>query len=63
MSRNRIKRRIAEAAGWLCLLAVVLVVAAMESGVLRPITAAGAGLGLEAAAALLLAKGGVIRIE
>lgn len=56
------KRKIAEAAGWLCLLAVWIVVAAMEGGVLRPVAGAALGLGLELVGALALCKAGVIRV-
>ena len=51
----------AEAAGWFCLLGLVIVVAAMESGVLRPLAGGGIGLGLELIGALALAKAGVVR--
>ena len=47
----RTKRAAAEAAGWLCLLGLVIVVAAMDSGVLRPLAGGGIGLGLELIAA------------
>ncbi len=63
MSRNRIKRAAAEAAGWLCAVAVWIVVSAMGCGVLRPVAGAALGLGLELLGALALAKAGVIRFE
>ena len=62
MSKNRIKRAAAEAAGWLCLLAVIIVVAAMECGALRPVAGAALGLGLELVGALALCKAGVVRL-
>ena len=62
MNRNRIKRRIAEACGWSCALAVWLAVAAVESGVLRPLTGGIIGVGLELIAALALWKAGIVRI-
>lgn len=62
MSKNRIKRAAAEAAGWIAALAVWLVVAAMECGVLRPVAGAALGLGLELVGALALYKAGVIRL-
>lgn len=61
MNRNRIKRAAAEAAGWICALAVWIVVAAMECGVLRPVAGAALGLGLELVGALALYKAGVVR--
>ena len=61
MSKNRIKRAMAEAAGWLCLLGLVIVVAAMDSGALRPLAGGGIGLGLELIGALSLYKAGVVR--
>lgn len=61
--RARIKRAMAEAAGWLCLLGLVIVVAAMESGVLRPLAGGGIGLGLELIGALALCKAGVIHVR
>lgn len=63
MSKNRIKRAMEEAAGWICALALWIVVAAMESGVLRPLAGAALGLGLELVGALALAKAGVIRVR
>ena len=62
MSKNRIKRAAAEAAGWICALAVIIVVAAMECGVLRPVAGAALGLGLELVGALALCKAGVVRL-
>ena len=61
MSKNRIKRAAAEAAGWIAALAVIIVVAAMECGALRPMAGAALGLGLELVGALALYKAGVIR--
>lgn len=61
MSKNRIKRAAAEAA-WICILALCIVVAAMESGVLRPLVGGALGLGLELIGALALCKAGVVRI-
>lgn len=59
MSKNRIKRAAAEAAAWICILALCIVVAAMESGVLRPLVGGALGLGLELIGALALCKAGV----
>ena len=59
--RARIKRAAAEAAGWSCALALWIVVAAMEGGVLRPVAGAALGLGLELIGALALYKAGVVR--
>lgn len=61
MSKNRIKRAAAEAAGWICAIAVWIVVSAVECGVLRPLAGGGIALGLELVGALALYKAGVIR--
>lgn len=57
------KRRIAEAAGWICMLAVWIVVAAMDCGAVGPWLGGAIALGLELSGAFWLMKGGVIRFE
>ncbi len=57
------KRKIAEAAGWICLLAVWIVVAAMDCGAVGPWLGGAIALGLELSGAFWLMKGGVIRVE
>lgn len=56
------KRRIAEAAGWICLLAVWLVAAAMDCGAVGPWLGGAIALGLELVGALALCKAGVVRL-
>lgn len=57
------KRKIAEAAGWICLLAVWIVAAAMDCGAVGPWLGGAIALGLILAGAFGLMKGGVIRVE
>ncbi len=57
------KRKIAEAAGWICLLAVWIVVAAMDCRAVGPWLGGAIALGLELSGAFWLMKGGVIRFE
>ena len=57
------KRKIAESAGWICLLAVWIVAAAMDCGAGGPWIGGAMALGLELSGAFWLMKGGVIRVE
>jgi len=57
------KRKIAEAAGWICLLAVWIVAAAMDCGAVGPWIGGAIALALELSGAFWLMKGGVIRVE
>lgn len=57
------KRKIAEAAGWICMLAVWIVVEAMDCGAMGPWLGGAIALGLELSGAFWLMKGGVIRFE
>lgn len=62
MRKTRIRRAAVEAAGWLCLLAVLAVVNGMECGAIRIAPGAALSYGLALAGGLLLWKAGIVQI-
>lgn len=62
MKKTRIRRAAVEAAGWLCLLGVLIVVNGMECAAIRLAPGAALSYGLALAGGLLLWKAGIVRI-
>lgn len=63
MKKTRIKRAAVEAAGWLCLLGVLIVVNGMECAAIRIAPGAALSYGLALAGGLLLWKAGIVQIS
>lgn len=57
------KRKIAEAAGWICLLAAYIVAGCMDAGDIGLWAGGAISLALVLSGAFWLMKGGVIRVE